>query len=260
MGSRISIPLYTSSALDTENAQGGLVARQQPEVVDPNSPGAIPTDPLSIPLPAPSADPPSIPPPILTKVILTITAEDGVVTTSTTTLNEPPSTPPPIASTPAITISTKTSTTSAPGPTKSTSSTPATSSSSTSRPTPTPTATDQPPPAPTIVANGFSKSVVIGASIGAALGTLVLVLVAILLYKRHKRKQTHAAAGLVVEDAQGVEGIGGASEKQIFGFWGGWRGRGAEEMEDTGRRELADTARAELEGGKVVHELPAVSR
>ncbi|RPA72751.1 hypothetical protein BJ508DRAFT_367085 [Ascobolus immersus RN42] len=104
--------------------------------------------------------------------------------------------------------------------------------------------------------SGFSKSIVIGASVGASLGTLALVLVVILLYKRHKRKKSNSTGESETdEDAPAVV----VQEKHFFAFWRGRQTEAIEEMEDTGRKELADTARAELEGSKVVHELPASS-
>ncbi|RPA84421.1 hypothetical protein BJ508DRAFT_359776 [Ascobolus immersus RN42] len=107
------------------------------------------------------------------------------------------------------------------------------------------------PSSPDGISSKYFKTVVIGASIGAILGTLFLVLLAFFLYRRHRSQQKSSpqpepGSGWVAsEKSEAMLGSGCGSERQ----------EDLAELEDTGRRELEDTGKYELEGTKMVSEM-----
>ncbi|RPA72738.1 hypothetical protein BJ508DRAFT_334732 [Ascobolus immersus RN42] len=139
-----------------------------------------------------------------------------------------------------------------------------TSSSLPSRTTSTTsTATNNPsdlPPSPTgrlvnnSASSGVSRSVVIGASVGSAVGALLLFFLAVLLYtrrKHNKRKQIQPSESATRPAllVQRTPSRGLYSTLEYFG--GSRRRKETAELEATGRQELEDTGKpAELEAEK----------
>lgn len=106
---------------------------------------------------------------------------------------------------------------------------------------------------------GYSKSVIIGASIGAALGSILVGWLAMHFYKKYRRQKRARLA------RPSSEKEWAPAESLPFGYnmrrSRVHRQRDAAELDDTGRRELEDTARpAELESKQLVYELgPKIS-
>ncbi|RPA72736.1 hypothetical protein BJ508DRAFT_419321 [Ascobolus immersus RN42] len=120
----------------------------------------------------------------------------------------------------------------------------------------------------TSASSGFSRSAVIGASVGAATGVIILFFLAYFLYRRcRRRKQTKE----LLSDSETSPGLQRTTSRGLYStleyFGGSRRRKETAELEAISRQELEDTgkpaemeAKDELAGSTVVESSPQTSR